>query len=289
MALNSLLCMWERGHTDLWNWFQSHWWWRACGAEWKLQHRGLKGKPKMRTECLPGCSAWYIFHCLSLALNQTCKALSGWVPSYLQASQKYVCSNTEAWVFFMLTEAGESFWGWRFSLLFPKMIINYRNASFMFSCIPDLIKVPNLPRSVVLAIVYQEAGRTKRKIIRLCQFNLVRSDSVRSSHLISFFEAMSGEGNFPTYDLSTNLKLLLEHPRSLHIYWVWWLSGKFIEGLDRRQAGWPQNCWSSVRSQDSQFCQWDLQGPDKKMLRTIFWSDSSYASKDFSIPDWISQ
>lgn len=153
------------------------------------------------------------------------------------------------------------------------MIINYQNANCMFSCIPNLIKEPYLPGSVVLAIVYQEAGRTQRKINRLCQFNLLWSDSVRSSHLISFFEVLSGEGNFPTYDLSTNLKLLLEH-QGLHIHRVWWLSGKFIEGLGRSQAGWPQNCWSSVRSQDTEFCQWHL-----KKLRTIIRSDSIYVSK----------
>lgn len=185
--------------------------------------------------------------------------------SYLQASQKHLYF-TRSCVFFLVTEAGEEFWGWRFSLLFPKMIINDQNANFMFSCIPDLIKVPYLPRSVVLAIVYQEAGRTQREINRLCQFNLVRSDSVRSSHLISFFKVLSGEGNFPTYDLSTDLKLLLEH-QGLHIHRAWWLSGKFIKRLDRSQAGWPQNCWSSVRSQDTQFCQWDLQGPYKKNIK----------------------
>lgn len=149
---------------------------------------------------------------------------------------------------------------------FPKMIINCQNANFMFSCIPDLIKVPYLPRSVVLATVYQEAGRTQREINRLCQFNLVWSDSVRSSHLISFFKVLSGEGNFPINDRTTNLKLLLEH-QGLHIHRVWWLSGKCIKGQDRSQAGWPQNCWSSLKGQDTQFCQWNLQEPYKKKVK----------------------
>lgn len=82
------------------------WWWWACGAELKLQHQGLKGKAKLGRVCLPGCSAWCIFHCLSLALDQTCTALSGWVPSHICSHLENICVPTQGVGFFPLN------WSW---------------------------------------------------------------------------------------------------------------------------------------------------------------------------------